>query len=104
MRPSSFRPRRQLFVCTNPRGTDDPLRSGCGEEGPKVFTALKSLSLRRGVTRDLWISASRCLGHCPASGCAVSLHPENLHLVEVTAADVPEVLALATRPTQDPPR
>lgn len=104
MRPSTLRPRRQLFVCTNQRAAEDPLRSGCGAEGPRVFLALKTATLRRGLTRDLWITASGCLGHCPDKGCAVAVHPENRHLVEVTVDDVTEVLHLAADRSQDPPR
>lgn len=102
MRPSKLRPRRQLFVCTNARAAEDPLRSGCGVDGPRVFLALKTAALRRGLSKDLWVTASGCLGHCPQSGCAVAVHPENLHLIEVTVADAQEVLHLATRPAQDP--
>jgi predicted metal-binding protein len=102
MRVSNLRPRRQLFVCTNARAAEDPLRSGCGAVGPKVFLALKSQALRRGLTRDLWITASGCLGHCPAQGCSVVLHPANRHLIEVEFTDVAEVLQLATQPPEDP--
>lgn len=104
MRPSTLRPRRQVFVCTNARGESDPLRSGCGEAGPGVFTALRSGALRAGLSRDLWVTRSGCLGHCPAQGCAVVLHPQNRHLVEVEVGDVAQVLHLAADTTQDPPR
>lgn len=102
MRASSLRPRRQLFVCTNARADGDPLRSGCGSVGPAVFTALKGAALRRGLSRDLWITRTHCLGHCPEKGCAVALHPQNLHLIEVSVDDLAELLHLASDRPQDP--
>lgn len=108
MRVTNLRPLRQIFVCTNARADGDPMQSGCGDSGPGVFVALKSAVLRRGLTRDVWVTRSGCLGHCPQRGCTVVIHPENLHLIEVEAADVAEVLHAATRPSQDagdePPR
>lgn len=104
MRPARLRPLRQIFVCTNRRGDDDPLRSGCGDAGPAVFTALKSAALRAASPRDVWVTATRCLGHCPPRGCAVAMHPQNVHLVEVEAGDVDAVLHAALAPSQDAPR
>lgn len=102
MRTSPIRPRRQLFVCTNARSEDDPLRSGCGHAGPGVFLALKTAALRRGLSASVWITASRCLGHCPGVGCAVAIHPANAHLVEVEVGDVDALLQLAVESSQDP--
>jgi hypothetical protein len=89
VRPAGLTPRGQVFVCTNARAPDDPLRSACGAHGPEVFRALKAAQLGRS---GVWVTATGCQGHCPPAGCAVALHPDNTHLVDVTAGDVPVLL------------
>ena len=101
MRATDLRPLRQIFVCTNALAAEDPMRSGCGASGPAVFVALKSAVLRRGLTRDVWVTGTGCLGHCPRRGCSVVIHPANEHLVEVEPGDAMQVLHAATRPSQD---
>lgn len=98
VRASNLRPAVQLFVCTNARGPDDALRSGCGASGPAVFSALKRAVLASGASARVWVTATGCQGHCPASGCAVTVYPRNEHLVEVVEADVTDVLRAALSP------
>lgn len=92
MKRSTLRPRVHLFVCTHARRGDDPLRSGCGAAGPGVFSALKRRTLAGGLASRVWITSTGCLGHCPPAGCTVTVHPSNVHLVEVTEADVDVIL------------
>lgn len=98
MKSSHLRPAVQLFVCTNARAPGDPLRSGCGASGPAVFAALKRAVLSSGAGARVWVTATGCQGHCPASGCAVAVYPRNEHLVEVAEADAPAVLRAALTP------
>lgn len=95
MRPAAFRPAAQVFVCTNVRAADDPLRSGCGEAGPAVFGALKREALARGVATKVWIVSTGCQGQCSREGCAVVIHPPGEHLVAVREADVAGVFLRA---------
>ncbi len=95
MRQGTMRPRAQLFVCVNARRTDDPLRSGCGDAGPALFTALKRETLRAGLATELWVTATACLGHCPRTGCSVTLHPRNEHWIEAHEADAAALLRRA---------
>lgn len=95
MKRASFAPRAQLFVCTNLRAADDPLASGCGAAGPRVFAALKRAVAAQGEVAAVWVTATRCLGHCPRRGCAVVVEPAGAQLVEVEAEDAPELLRLA---------
>ncbi|MBI5517522.1 MAG: (2Fe-2S) ferredoxin domain-containing protein [Deltaproteobacteria bacterium] len=88
MRPAPRAPSAQVYVCTNARAPEDPLRSACGEHGPGVFRALKAEVFRRSGGR-VWVTATGCQGHCPRGGCAVALQPSNTHLVDVTEGDVP---------------
>jgi (2Fe-2S) ferredoxin len=94
--PASFRPAVHLFVCTNARRPDDPLQSGCGAGGPAVFAALKRAALARGASGRVWVTATGCLGHCPASGCAVAVYPLNEHHVAVVEADADALFQRAT--------
>jgi predicted metal-binding protein len=91
--PAAFKPRIQIFVCTHARDRSDPLASGCGSSGPSVFSALKRWVARTGKIQDVWITRAMCLGHCPRTGCAVTVHPENTHWVGVTESDVPALCA-----------
>lgn len=88
MKPAAFQPLTQVFVCTHARAPTDPLRSGCGAAGPAVFTALKRASLEQRLPRNTWVTATGCMGLCPASGCSVAVMPRHQHYVEVTADDV----------------
>jgi (2Fe-2S) ferredoxin len=98
MKQSVLKPLAQLFVCTNQRRPDDPLRSGCGVTGPEVFAALKQRVIEGGIGSRVWITSTGCLGLCPRAGCTVSVYPANAHLVEVTKSDVDEVLRRALTP------
>lgn len=98
MRPSSLRPIAQVFVCTHARRPDDPLRSGCGASGPALFTALKKAVTEGGVAGRVWITATGCQGHCPRTGCSVTLHPKNEHLIEAAEPDAREILRAALTP------
>ncbi len=95
MKVSPLRPASHVLVCVNARGPDDPLRSGCGAAGPAVFSSLKRAALGAGLASRVWVTSTGCLGHCPRVGCSVVIHPQNVHLVEVTDADVPALVARA---------
>ncbi|MFO0645949.1 MAG: (2Fe-2S) ferredoxin domain-containing protein [Polyangiales bacterium] len=97
MTPAPFRPAVHLFVCTNARGPNDPLRSGCGASGPAVFAALKRAALTSGEAARVWVTSTGCLGHCPPSGCSVAVYPQNEHYVTVTEADAPALFQRAAR-------
>ncbi len=101
-RPAATRPLAQLFVCTNVRDPGDPLRSACGEHGPQVYSALKRAVTAAGRSRDVWVTRTHCLGHCPASGCAVTLEPANEHWVDVTETDSDALLRRALETTRTP--
>lgn len=102
MKVSTLRPESHVLVCVNARRSDDPLRSGCGAAGPAVFTALKRAALDSGLGSRVWVTSTGCLGHCPRAGCSVVIHPQNVHLVEVTDGHVPAVVARALQPPTPP--
>jgi predicted metal-binding protein len=95
MRPAALHPRAQLFVCTNVRRAGDPLASGCGDAGPRVFDALKRQVAQAGRIRDVWVTRTACLGHCPREGGAVAVCPGGEHFINVTEHDAGALLARA---------
>lgn len=94
MEPSRLRPFAQVFVCTNVRAGTDPLRSACGAAGPAVFVAARNAVGNAGRVRDVWVTRTACLGHCPQRGCAVAIHPGNEQWIDVTE---PDAVAVAQR-------
>lgn len=101
MKPASFRPRVHLFVCANRRSDEDPLGSGCGERGERVFRALKDATRASGLVSAVWVTRTHCLGLCPKTGCAVAAFAggrDPRHLVEVEPEDVDAVLAQLVAP------
>ena len=88
------RPRAHLFVCEN-RREGSPLGPGCGGRGEAVFAELKREVGQRGLTYDVWVTRTRCLGVCPAVGTAVAIYPRGGHLTEVVASDAAALLRRA---------
>lgn len=97
MQLARFKPRLQLFVCTNARAAGDPLASGCGAHGPAVYAALKREVGRAGRVSDAWVTRTACLGHCPPHGCSVAVWPDNEQYVDVTERDAAAIAARALR-------
>ena len=95
MRTAPLKPVVQLLVCTNARDASDPLRSGCGAHGPRVYQALKRGVAEQGRVFDVWITRSLCMGQCPPNGCTVAIQPANEHWVDVTEADAGALIARA---------
>ncbi len=91
---SAPRPRAHLFVCEN-RREGSPLGPGCGPRGEAVFDALKRAVGEQGLTVDVWVTRTRCLGVCPAVGTAVAIYPRGGLLTEVLAADTAALLRRA---------
>ena len=88
MKPSPYRPRTHVYVCANRRADDDPLGSGCGEQGERVFAQLKRLS-----PSTVWVSKTLCLGLCPKRGCTLAVAPAMQYLVEVEESDVGDLVS-----------
>jgi (2Fe-2S) ferredoxin len=95
MDPAPFKPRAQLYVCTNARVAGDPLQSACGLTGPEVYLAAKNAVGRAGRVGDVWVTRTACQGYCPPRGCSVALYPDGRRWINVTAADAAQVIAEA---------
>ena len=95
MNPAAFKPRAQLYVCTNAREAGDPLQSACGRVGPEVYLAAKNAVGRQGRVGDVWVTRTACQGYCPPRGCSVAIYPSGERLINVTADDTADLVALA---------
>lgn len=104
MKPSSIAPRVQLFVCTNVRAAEDPLKSACGAHGLPVFNALRAEASRLGVSGAVWITRSGCLGHCPRDGCSVVVYPRGGQWTDVRTEDTEALLREAITSNTTPRR
>jgi (2Fe-2S) ferredoxin len=93
MRPASFQPRLQLFVCANERDAGAPLGPGCGARGRQVFAALKREAQRRGLAAAVWVTETKCLGVCPKDGCALAISHGGGVFEGVTVDDAQTLMA-----------
>lgn len=92
MRPSTFAPLAQIFVCTNARAKNDPLASACGAHGDGLFVALRKVVRERGMVSSLWVTRTGCLGLCPAGGCAVAIYPKGGQWIDGVEKDAEAIV------------
>jgi (2Fe-2S) ferredoxin len=85
-------PRRHFFVCTNHRPPGSP-KSSCGHNGSEdVLFALREEREKRGLSADIFITGSGCLGPCPMQGASVVVYPEGVWYTGVTVAEVQQIV------------
>lgn len=93
MRAVPLVPRLHVFVCTNRRPAGAALGPGCGDAGERLFDALKDEVGSRGAFRDVWVTATQCLGVCPERGATVAVYPRQAIFTEVVPTDAPALYA-----------
>jgi (2Fe-2S) ferredoxin len=84
-------PEKHFFVCTNrrPPGVEVP---SCGaQDGFEILAALREERDRRGLAASVFITATGCLGPCPAKGGTVVVYPDGSWYTGLSIADVPEI-------------
>ena len=84
--------KRHFFVCTNRRSESAPKPSCAANGSEDVLFALREQRERRGLSADVYITATGCLGPCPAQGASVVVYPESVWYTGVTPADVEEIV------------
>lgn len=83
---------RYLFVCTNRREEGNP-KGSCAQSGSEeLVKLLKSGMAARGLGKRMRACASGCLDLCEL-GAAIVQEPEHVVYKNVTAADVPDIIA-----------
>jgi len=84
--------KRHFFVCTNRRPEGAPKPSCAANRSEDVLFALREEREKRGLSADIFITATGCLGPCPAGGCSLVVYPEGIWYSNVTPEDVPELV------------
>ena len=84
--------KHHFFVCTNRRGPAAPKPSCAGNGSEDVLFALREQRERRGLSADIYITATGCLGPCPSEGASVVVYPEAVWYTGVTVDDVNEIV------------
>ncbi len=85
-------PKRHFFVCTNRRQSASLKACCAANDSEDVLFALREEREKRGLSADISITASGCLGPCPATGAAIVVYPEAIWYTGVTVEDVPELV------------
>ncbi|MCS6899314.1 MAG: (2Fe-2S) ferredoxin domain-containing protein [Myxococcales bacterium] len=81
-----------LLICTNRRPLDNPLGPGCASRGDELHAVLQRMVLQHGLSSQVWLARTSCLGLCPRSGAAVALAAGGTLLTEVTPSDALSLL------------
>ena len=83
--------RKLILVCTNVRedGTECCAQKGSIELHKKLKAAMKEADI------SIRVSKSGCLDRC-STGATVVIQPDDIWLGNVTEADIPEIVKLAT--------
>jgi predicted metal-binding protein len=80
--------KRHFFVCTNRRPADSA-KPSCGQlGGDEILFALREERERRGLSADVYITATGCLGPCHERGTTIVVYPEAVWYCGVTMDDV----------------
>ncbi len=84
--------KRHFFICTNRRPPVSP-KPSCAPNGSEdVLFALREEREKRGLSADILITATACLGPCPSAGATVVVYPEGVWYSNVTVDDVTELV------------
>jgi len=84
--------KRHFFVCTHRRSEGGP-KASCAVNGSEsVLFALREERERRGLSAEVNLTATGCLGPCPVRGASIVVYPEGVWYTGVTEADVPEIV------------
>ncbi len=90
MKPINRKPEKHVFVCVNERG--DVSRECCAKVGGQnIYDKLKQLVAQKGLTGQVWVTKSKCLGFCNNVGTTIVIYPEQEFYTEVTEKDLEEI-------------
>ena len=78
--------KKHILVCVNEREEGKDCCSRVG--GQDVFVELKSWVRDEGLTQQVWVTRTRCLGFCNAVGTTVVVYPERMWFLEVEKKDL----------------
>ncbi len=79
---------KHVFVCENVRDLSN--KKSCGEIGSEIRTQLKKKILERGLSKEIRINKSGCLGKCDKGPCLV-VYPKGNWVFNAKEEDCEEI-------------
>jgi len=81
--------KKHVFVCVNEREEGE---SCCKDvNGAEAFTELKEFVINNGLTNDIWVTKTGCLGFCNDVGTTIVIYPGRIWFMQTTPKDLEEV-------------
>jgi len=81
--------KKHVFVCVNERETYGKCCKNVN--GDKTFTELKDFVINNGLTNDIWVTKTGCLGFCNDFGCTIVVYPDRAWFMQTTVDDLKKV-------------
>ena len=81
--------KKHVFVCVN----DSETYGKCCKNvnGDTAFTELKDFVINNGLTNDIWVTKTGCLGFCNDVGCTIVVYPDRAWFMQTTVDDLKKV-------------
>ena len=92
MMPQKFNYRKHILVCVNDRGEG---KACCIKvKGVEIYQELKQFVRDQGLTSEVWVTRTGCLGFCNDKGTTIVVYPEGDWYTEVTLETIDEIKKL----------
>jgi (2Fe-2S) ferredoxin len=79
--------RKHVLVCVNERGG----RCCKGTGSNDIFLELKKWVMENGLTQDVWVTATKCLGFCNDIGATIVVYPDKLWFLRTKMEELDKV-------------
>ena len=81
--------KKHVFVCVNER----PEGKACCKnvKGYETFKELKKFVIENGLTNEIWVTKTGCLGFCNDDGCTIVVYPDKVWFMETTQEDLEKI-------------
>jgi len=81
--------KKHVFVCVNDSETNGKCCKNVN--GDKTFTELKKFVINNGLTKDIWVTKTGCLGFCNDVGCTIVVYPDRVWFMQTKPEDLENV-------------
>jgi len=81
--------KKHVFVCVNDNKTDGKCCKNVN--GGRTFSELKEFVINNGLTNDIWVTKTGCLGFCNDVGCTIVVYPDRVWFMQTTPKDLENV-------------
>lgn len=81
--------KRHVLVCVNERENG---KDCCKHvNGYESFMELKNFVRANGLTNDIWVTKTGCLGFCNDTGCTIAVYPEKVWFLQTKKEDLENI-------------